>query len=1015
MFGLPTNKRVAKNRTPCPLPKGTKRRPLRRRLELEILEPRNCPSLVTVPLNFETPATGSDPHVTTSFGSVELVGHYESSVIDSDLVAAGHGGTVLESSPQSDQVGTGQIIVHGALGTEISFFYGTKNEVDSPADEGGITAYTTSQMLIDAKAIDPTNAQPRSEDVFKQFALNQGQPIGPVKLSGENYNQQAILGDYPKLGLPADGSGLIDGPGYFNQFVWTSGTKAGNVYLQSRPGATQIDDVVLKVQPVEDIFRDSRSFLTDQGDADETNQVFNFQSRAGGAGVLFEFKPVGQFGAIPLADMAAALGVKRFQFINRVIHVPQHWHVSTATGDFTVDPRTAQLISAQNVQQQQANVPLPLIDPIPSPTGREAYFFGTFGGGTQTTTGVWYKQGADNLPFYYNSNELDFRANIPQGTQRVSDDYRILFLDSPVQDSRTMNINSSNPRAGDYITFETSLVGVKQDNTFVEWTGMGTRFIWKSNATFTPSSGSAFGFGRASLTDSAVVTYPPAKAGGVFDVYSDSPDAPNAPPEATDDRVATGVGQPIAIAVTDNDDNPDFGSLDATSVTVTSGPANGTVTVDPATGVVTYTPKAGFTGADSFKYTVKDDRGAPSNEATVTVQVTEANQPPSVSAGGPYRVKEGDSVSLIAAATDPDGDPVTFRWDLDNDGTFETAGRTVNFSAAALDGPASRTVRVRADDGHGHKVIAAGTINVVNVPPTATFANNGPVSYGDAVTVLFANQADRSPADTAAGFSYAYSLDGVHFTASAAATSAFRLSVGPHTVYGRIFDRDGDYSQYNTRVVVNRANTTTALVSSTNPSTVGQSVTFTATVRSAAGTPTGSVEFFGGSASLGVVPLRGGVACVSTSALAVGSYAITAVYSGDASFADSKGALTQAVAYATAPLGDYSKAKEPGSTLPVRLKVTDYLGANLSSPSLAVWAVGIAPLGSPAPTMPAQVPGKSNKDGLFRNEAGEYAFNLKLRDASGKDLAGGDYTLFFMIGDDPTVHSLNFSVKRKKK
>jgi hypothetical protein len=76
--------------------------------------------------------------------------------------------------------------------------------------------------------------------------------------------------------------------------------------------------------------------------------------------------------------------------------------------------------------------------------------------------------------------------------------------------------------------------------------------------------------------------------------------------------------------------------------------------------------------------------------------------------------------------------------------------------------------------------------------------------------------------------------------------------------------------------------TSTALVSSVNPSTVGQAVTFTATVTG--NSPTGTVQFRDGAANLGSpVALSGGTAAFTTSALTVGTHAITAVYSGDAS------------------------------------------------------------------------------------------------------------------------------------
>jgi len=75
--------------------------------------------------------------------------------------------------------------------------------------------------------------------------------------------------------------------------------------------------------------------------------------------------------------------------------------------------------------------------------------------------------------------------------------------------------------------------------------------------------------------------------------------------------------------------------------------------------------------------------------------------------------------------------------------------------------------------------------------------------------------------------------------------------------------------------------TTTSVASSLNPSTVGQSVTFTATVSSSGGTPTGNVEFFDGVSSLGTFALNGsGQASVSTSALTAGNHNITAHYQG---------------------------------------------------------------------------------------------------------------------------------------
>jgi hypothetical protein len=89
------------------------------------------------------------------------------------------------------------------------------------------------------------------------------------------------------------------------------------------------------------------------------------------------------------------------------------------------------------------------------------------------------------------------------------------------------------------------------------------------------------------------------------------------------------------------------------------------------------------------------------------------------------------------------------------------------------------------------------------------------------------------------------------------------------------------------------ADTSTALSSSANPSNFGQSVTFTATVTSASGTPTGSVQFKDGGSNLGsAIPLNvGGVAQLTTSSLTSGTHTITADYLGHTNFDPSTGTL----------------------------------------------------------------------------------------------------------------------------
>jgi uncharacterized repeat protein (TIGR03803 family) len=124
------------------------------------------------------------------------------------------------------------------------------------------------------------------------------------------------------------------------------------------------------------------------------------------------------------------------------------------------------------------------------------------------------------------------------------------------------------------------------------------------------------------------------------------------------------------------------------------------------------------------------------------------------------------------------------------------------------------------------------------------------------------------------------------------------LEVGNGSIYG-VTAVGGDYgSGAIYRLTDTTQATTIALTSSLNPSTVGQSVTFTATV--SGNSPTGTVEFFIGSTSLGSRTLSNGVAALSTSKIVAGTHSITAVYSGDANNAPStSAAVTQVVKAAT--------------------------------------------------------------------------------------------------------------------
>jgi uncharacterized protein len=177
---------------------------------------------------------------------------------------------------------------------------------------------------------------------------------------------------------------------------------------------------------------------------------------------------------------------------------------------------------------------------------------------------------------------------------------------------------------------------------------------------------------------------------------------------------------------------------------------------------------------------------------------------PSADAGGPYSVEEGSSVLVSATGTDANDDSLTFAWDLDDDGTFETPGQSTTFSAAALDGPSSHTVTVRVSDGES-ATTAQATVSVTNVAPMATFEAPASAPAGFPFTLALTNPSDPSLADTAAGFTYAFDCgDGSGFGAfsSSASRSCPTSATGTLTVRGKIRDEDGGVREYTASVAV---------------------------------------------------------------------------------------------------------------------------------------------------------------------------------------------------------------------
>jgi Bacterial Ig-like domain (group 3) len=179
----------------------------------------------------------------------------------------------------------------------------------------------------------------------------------------------------------------------------------------------------------------------------------------------------------------------------------------------------------------------------------------------------------------------------------------------------------------------------------------------------------------------------------------------------------------------------------------------------------------------------------------------------------------------------------------------------------------------------------ASSLNPSTYGRTVTFTATVTSSYGTPTgTVYFYNGATHIGSGTLSGGHASFATSG--------------LSAGSHSITAKYFHTGtfGGSTSSALSQVVNKASSATSLTSSLNPSTYGQSVTFTATVSSSTTTPTGSVTFKNGATTLGSGTLSGGHATYTTKTLGAGSHSITAVYAGNSNVNGStSAALTQTV------------------------------------------------------------------------------------------------------------------------
>jgi large repetitive protein len=125
-------------------------------------------------------------------------------------------------------------------------------------------------------------------------------------------------------------------------------------------------------------------------------------------------------------------------------------------------------------------------------------------------------------------------------------------------------------------------------------------------------------------------------------------------PVANNDSADTPDDTPAAINVLANDSDPNSGAmLVPSTVTVVTGPSDGSAIPNPTSGQVTYTPDPGFTGTDQLTYTVADNLMLTSNLATVTIQVFKPAAPFANNENEATSPNKPIAIDILANDTDP--------------------------------------------------------------------------------------------------------------------------------------------------------------------------------------------------------------------------------------------------------------------------------------------------------------------------------------------------------------------------
>jgi parallel beta-helix repeat protein len=305
----------------------------------------------------------------------------------------------------------------------------------------------------------------------------------------------------------------------------------------------------------------------------------------------------------------------------------------------------------------------------------------------------------------------------------------------------------------------------------------------------------------------------------------------------------------------------------------TGGKVTANVLYEPWTGetVLSVTPSTGTYGGTVSLSATLTSGGTGVSGKTISFTLSGSAVGSAITNGSGVATLTGVRLAGIGAGTHTGYIGASFAGDTGYSASSGTADLTVNQATTSLSLRSSRDTST-----FGQWVTFSVTVKSTVIPrpgiPTGT------VNFMDGATVL-----------------------GPPVTLNSSGKAAFRISsldAGTHSITAS-YSGDTNFAASTSAAlpqVVQQRQPSTRLTSSGAP-VYGQSVTFTATITSAAGTPSGTVQFMDNGTNLpdGLVTLSSGTAIYTTSALSAGRHSITAVYSGDPNFTSSNKTRWQVV------------------------------------------------------------------------------------------------------------------------